>query len=509
MATGGSSQSGQARYDHLKKEFYNRCETILVIKRDPSRSLNPNKVEQYKTELLRDWNAFVGYVLAILDEQNEATKSSVLQSFEQSYKPRLIEALHFIGFHVEIDAETFRAVQNDELTAHNENGGVAEDSADDESSKHSNHTSGDKEMLVVNDFGTNRYVPVPKANRRSNVDFDALYSLDPARIAANRIRLAQTNRVRSPNANARTQNDLVSDFDFYNLCARTFSEIYAGDPLALRPFIHQIVMIQNRCQTDEHENILRDFIMSHVKGIAADLLPAEPESVDEIKRILLSKIKPENAKVVKGRMMALKADRNNLSEFTKKVEQLSDHLKRSLILEKVPLELANEMVIEDTKELCRSNTGSVLVKASLLGNNFKSPREVVANFVIESRKVVEENQILSFRQTNSNSGRGFGNFQRRGNNYGRNFNNYGRNSNSYNHSQNQNQNQNRNFNRGSNQYRGNFRENGSGRGQNHRGRGNYQNNYGNRRQTGNVFYTENENAPPPGAQQVQINQADR
>lgn len=491
----------QTRYEQLKKEFYNRAEAILIIKRDPARSLNPNNVDKYKTELIRDWNEFVKYVLTVFEAQNESTKGALRNSFDESYKPRLIEALHFIGFHVELEKKEIRAIENDELVAYNEE--RSDTSEDENATDKLNQTAKnatDTELLEVNDFGPNRYVPMTHRNPRSNVDFDALYSLDPARIAANRTRYAQTNPVQARNYNAHTQNGLVSDIDFYNLCARTFSDVYAGDPLALRPFIHQIVMVQNRCQTYEHENILRDFIMAHVKGIAADFLPIEPVSVDEIKQILLDKIKPENSKVVKGRMMALKADRNNLSEFTKKVEQLSDHLKRSLILEKVPLEKANEMVVEDTIELCRSNTGSVLVKAGLIGNKFRNPKEVVAKFIIESRKVIEENQILSFRQTNSHSGRGFGNFQRRGNNYGRNFNSYS-----------QSQGQNRNYSRNFNQPRGNFRENGRGRGQNQRGRGNYQNNYGNRRQTGAVYYTENEQAPPPGAaqaQQVQINQAE-
>lgn len=136
----------------------------------------------------------------------------------------------------------------------------------------------------------------------------------------------------------------------------------------------------------------------------------------------------------------------------------------------------------------------------------------MAKYIVETRKDVEEKQVLSFRQTNSNSNRNFGNnFQRRGgnnNNFGRNYyqnQNQGRNYRNY---------QNNNYNRGNyqNQSRGNFRGNGRGRGSNFRGRGNYQNNWSGARQNRTFYYAENENAPPSGANQsqnVQSNQADR
>lgn len=267
-------------------------------------------------------------------------------------------------------------------------------------------------------------------------------------------------------------------------------------------------MVHRMCQHDGHELILKDSIMAHVKGIAADILPADPESIDSIKGILLAKIKPENWKVVKGKLSALKADRNNLTDFVKKAEQLAENLKRSLILENFSHDNANAMVIDETIELCRANTTAVLVKAGLIGFPFKDAREVLAKFIIESRKVAEENQILSFRQTGAN--RNNNNYQRRGNNNSNFGQNRGRN---YYQNQNQNRNNYQNANRGNcYQSRGNTRGNGRGRGTNFRGRGNYRNNWNNERQNRTYYYAENERAPPSGAaqaQNVQANQADR
>lgn len=123
----------------------------------------------------------------------------------------------------------------------------------------------------------------------------------------------------------------------------------------LRPFINKIHSVQRLCQNDEHEATLLDAIMSHVSEFALDVLPLYPRSVDQIVEILTEKIKPDSSKVIRGKMMALKADRNNLTEFTKKVENVAAQFKRSLIMEGNPIDIANERVIEDTIDLCRSN----------------------------------------------------------------------------------------------------------------------------------------------------------
>lgn len=236
-----------------------------------------------------------------------------------------------------------------------------------------------------------------------------------------------------------------------------------------------------------------EHLLAHIKGIAADMLPLEPDSVNEIKECLMKKIVYDTSSVVKGKLMALRADRNNLSDFSKKVENLGIEFQRALVLEGIPFSNANRMVIDSTIDLCRANTNSQLVKSGLIGASFSTPKEVVAKYVIETRKDGEEKKVLAIRQTSSNSKNFGNNFQRRSN-FNRNFQgngNYNRNYNNF-HSQNS-----------QNGSRGNFRGGNRGRGSYHRGRGNRQ---------GRTYYaTENGGAPPSGAaqaQQVQTNQAD-
>lgn len=554
-------------FNEVKTTFYGKASNILIYKSDRSRKLptDQNMLNKYRDEVVEKYNAMAALAASIYETLDEKEKEKIKNSFEKFYKPRLIEALNFIGFMVEAP-ENFDALEiaciadlpidgaaggNDDTDLEfeeNESFKAAMQQHmqpnDDERTERIRsmfeQNQNNKPTGLKADAKASRVVTNTKFRNMNPNDFDNLYSLDPKKIAANRNNFQnwrQTQPTKSnayPNAypkprppnpeNFRTNyrqgtvqndpndwdysysdsHDEISVINFYNLCARTFTETYSGDPLALKPFINQINMVQRMCQNEGHEAILKDFIMSHVKGLASDILPADPDSVDTIKKTLLAKIKPENSKVVRGKLMALKADKNNLTEFAKKAEQLADNLKRSLILEGIPYENANKMVIDNTIDLCRSNTTAILVKAGLIGpNDFKDSREVLAKYITETRKDTEEKQILSIRQTNTNRNNG-NNYQRRGNgrnyyqgrgqNQGRNYQNYG------------------NY-RGNYQSRGNSRGNGNGRGRGsgYRGRGNYYQQQGGR-QNRTYYYAENDRAPPSGAQQaqnVQMSQADR
>ena len=53
----------QSDFNKLKKELYNKGEAVLVINREPKkRTLNPNNVEKYKTDLVYSYNALTNCV---------------------------------------------------------------------------------------------------------------------------------------------------------------------------------------------------------------------------------------------------------------------------------------------------------------------------------------------------------------------------------------------------------------------------------------------------------------
>lgn len=449
-------------FNPLKSAFYGKASNILIYKTDKKKKMpqDPKTIDRYRDEVIEKYNAMAALARVIYDGLEQKEKDKLTQSFEKFYKPRLVNALNFIGFRVDLPAN-FEIINIADVGTLPDEGAIGADNDDDldfiesESFKEAMQLrmQSNDDVLQQNDeklhesnqndnangvkssVKSQRVFTNSKFRDMNPVDFDNMFSLEPDRIAANRGRGSNfPNSNRFPNANERFKPNLhsnfnsnsrpntnfnsnsrpntnfhsnsrpnanfdsnyrdtsnfnrnfypdlpqshennneyddndyrISDINFYNLCARTFRETYSGDPLALKPFINQINMVHRMCQHEGHEAILKDFIMAHVKGIAADILPAEPESIDAIKTTLLAKIKPENSKVVKGKLMALKADRNNLTEYAKKAEQLAENLKRSLILENIPYENANKMVIDDTIDLCRANTNSVLVKAGLI-----------------------------------------------------------------------------------------------------------------------------------------------
>lgn len=313
---------------------------MLIIKRESKRTLNPNNIGKYKRDILNSYNAFVKHVNEQWSNIAPESQSSINKGFEENYNRRFLEALHFIGFHIDLPTDG-TPVNIDNVVEYTEDATGGVDDPDDNENKTENEpgngNGNTKFNEFVDDFGPNAHKTTPYPPKKAKFhtftqyrdpkEFDQMYSLDPSRIAANR---NASNRARSsnvpnnqnyfnrnhfyanPNGESsnsesdddcydgnyhmnRYQNEMaqnpneISAMKFYNLCARTFTEMYSGDPMALRPFIHKIDMVYRRCQNIEHEKILIDHIMSSVKDIASDILPMRPDSVEQIKTILRAK----------------------------------------------------------------------------------------------------------------------------------------------------------------------------------------------------------------------------
>lgn len=287
--------------------------------------------------------------------------------------------------------------------------------------------------------------------------------------------------------------------EYYKMCNQQLNYTYTGDPLGLPPLIDSIELLQFMDTTKAFEDILLRVLKTKLMGAAREYI-APNATVDEIKATLKKKIKVKNSKIVMGQLMALKADRTNFTDYAKKAEDLAEQFNRSLILEKIPTDTANEMTIDKTIELCLANTRSQVVQSVLESTHFDDPKEVIAKYIIQERKQqgVSNNQVLAMHRNNRfNNNR---NFQQ---------NRFQRNNYNNNHNRNRNNDQRPNFNRNNAQHnRNNFR----GRGNNYRGNqnGNWRNNR--RQQSGRIYYAENNESLPSGGnqtQQVQIQQAEQ
>lgn len=208
-----------------------------------------------------------------------------------------------------------------------------------------------------------------------------------------------------------------------------------------------------------------------MEGRALELIPNTNPTVAQIKDALRNSIKPDNSTVISGKMLALHANKNNLTDYAKEAEQLAEALERTLVIEGTTQQKAREMATEKTVEMCRQNARTDFMRSVLAASAFATPKDAIAKYVIEVSKETQEKQILAIRQNNSKGK----NKNYRGKNKWNNKNN-GRNNNNNN----------------GNQSRTYYNRNGDGRGGGGRGRGNGRYNGNN---NNNVRMLENSNVP--------------
>lgn len=278
----------------------------------------------------------------------------------------------------------------------------------------------------------------------------------------------------------------ITNVELLRIAAQTINRNYDGDPLALNAFLNSIDLLSDLATSAALQTFLLKFIKSKLEGKALESIPTDVNTIADIKEALRSKIKPDNSKVVAGRMLALRPDRSKMVEFTKQAEELSEALQRSLIIEGISQEKAREMTVEKAVELCRGAARSDLVKSVLASAKFDSPKEVIAKFVTEAATDAQEKQVLAFRQQKRgnnnrgsyNRGRGRNDRNYQNNSYGSNYNNYG------------------GYNGNSYRNRGGQRGRGSDRGRrNDFNRNDYNSNWRQNRDR-NVRFTENTGGPP-------------
>lgn len=239
---------------------------------------------------------------------------------------------------------------------------------------------------------------------------------------------------------------------FISMCANILRENYDGNPLSLQSFFDKIDLIQDL--TDANLTVtLVSFVKSKLEGKAREALPENVSTIDQIKTALKNKIKPDNSKVVAGKIAALQVRNNNYADFAKQSEELADALERSLVIEGITKDKAHEMAIEQTINVCRLNARSDLVKSILASTSFSDPKDVVAKLVVEQTNETKEKQVLAFQYqgNNVNSFSNRNNFNHFNNNRGNNFNRF---------SNNRGYNRGNGYSRGFNQNRGgNFNRN--------------------------------------------------
>lgn len=259
---------------------------------------------------------------------------------------------------------------------------------------------------------------------------------------------------------------------FLRLAAAQINRPYSGDPLALAAFIDGISLLETLATTPALSTLLYAFAKTKLEGKAREYITDDVTTLALLKNTLTENIKPDNSKIIEGRMLSLRFNIAASGEFAEKAEQLSDALRRTLIVEGMTARKANEIAIEKTIEACRKNTFSDMIKSVLESCTFTSPKEVIAKMITQVDKVKNERQINNTgkgknNNNNNNANRSNGNWQnknnnRRNNNNQNNQGNSGRyNNNNRQHNSN-NQNNNNQNNRGRQNNNNNHNRNNNG-----------------------------------------------
>lgn len=274
--------------------------------------------------------------------------------------------------------------------------------------------------------------------------------------------------------------------ELLKLASSHINKTYSGDPLGLKSFIDSVELLETLATSNTLKTFLASFVKTKIDGRAREFIVDTDNTLLLIKNALKANIKPDSSKVIEGRLLALHLTSTNQQDFTDKAEKLTDALRRSLIIEGMTIDKANEITVEKTVELCRHNTRSDLVKSVLEATPFTNPKDVLAKLVTQVTKVRQEHQILAYKaqfnqkanpnmkngKNNSNSkpflnnrpnnqhqnnrNNSFhGNF--RNNNPRQNSNNWNRSNNNFNQNGPRNQNNNNNY--GNQNRNGNFNRN--------------------------------------------------
>lgn len=295
---------------------------------------------------------------------------------------------------------------------------------------------------------------------------------------------------------AQTKQDLIATAN------RLIHFKFNGDPLALDSFIDAVKLLEDVCEVANKPTMLK-FLMTRLEGDAREAIETPPEDIDDFIEQLEEHIKPDSAKVIEGRILALRIDKTNLTQFSKRAEELAEQYRRSLCKEGFSKEKSKELAIEKTVDLCRKSAKSPTVKSVIASTKFSEPKEVIAKMIVEINNIKLDKHSTPFNHKynnnqNKNGNNKFSNSQNR--NFRGNSNNY-RNSgastsqNSNNYRQNS-QNNNNNQNRG---YRNNYNNNYNSR--------TFTNSNGNNKNDRPVrFYSGNEENPGNGGQDTEQTQ---
>lgn len=361
----------------LQEEYY--VISKRVLKKDLSK--NPVKLNEYKEDLIKSYNNLILNLRTIFPNAKSSNKVQLRNIFIK-VRENIIRCFNALKINIKVPTNLNNIIEKQNILDT-----ITENSINKENSDSDLETPESPNFEPLSDPET--------------VDIEQSSEFEPE--------------------NSEGSKMVLTKPEFLKICASTINRNYSGDPLALNAFCNSIDLLYEL--TDENADLrtfLTAFVKAKLEGKALEALPSEVPNVSSIKEALKAKILPDNSKIIEGKIQALRTSRKSLQEFSKEAEELAEAFQRSLIVEGIPQQKAQEMATERTIEMCRASARSDIVKSVIAATKFANPKEAIAKFVVETGNASKEQQILSFRSNKPNPNNNGQKFRSNNNNFNQN-----------------------------------------------------------------------------------------
>lgn len=171
---------------------------------------------------------------------------------------------------------------------------------------------------------------------------------------------------------------------------------YNGEPMGLQGFINNVEIVKNFATTDDLRGKLVTYVKGRLDGRAGEIVTNDVDTIENLFCRLRAEIRPDTSKVIEARIDSLRYSVENQEEFADRAEELADALRRTLVLEGMTQNKANEIVIDRMTRFCSRNAGSNVVKAVLSASKFETTQEVVAKLIIGNDECIREQRKFRY-----------------------------------------------------------------------------------------------------------------
>lgn len=473
----------ESEYSNLRAQFKRELDRVEPYKTRRELTKSLNKREDYKESLIRTFNNIVNFFSTALRSAQLEDRLEI-QSIVVEHLAKLKEAFCILRLKYEFARVIYEPIDINKVDQDwTDLDGSTNDNEDD--NKSTDSTSPDK-ILDSNTTDTNKQ----KLGETSQTQGDRTTNL------------TINNSVQATNSQSNGQinqiNMTQSAEEFMALAHRTINYKYNGDPLALDSFIDAITLLTSLCKP-QNKTICIQFIMTKLEGEAREAIETEPQETKDIMDALKAHIKTESSKVIEGRILALRADKTNLTTFSQRAEDLAEQYRRSLCKEGYSKAKAKELAIEKTVDLCRRSARNDQVKSIIAATAFTDPKEVIAKMIVEINNVKLDRSVTQKHNNYNNKNSNNKSYK---SNYGNNNNRQQNNSRGSGSSNSQNFSNSRQNNGNGNGYRGNRSNYNNSNNGNGRTFYNSNNSNNSRRQNEQSlrYYSGNETNPSSGGQ---------